>query len=260
MTNGLDITIVGPALAAGLLVLATHVPLGQRVLERGIIFIDLAIAQIAGLGVIAAHSFGWQGGDWMTQVAASGAALVGAAVLYLSERRFAEVQEAIIGSAFVLAASAGILVLAANPQGSEYLRELLAGQILWVRLSDLAPVALLYGAIQIAWFSTRRSSTLQFYILFALAVTASVQLVGVYLVFASLILPALATRSRPARTRLAWGYGVGAAGYGAGIIVSSLLDLPTGATIVWTLAGAAVAINLIPFARGGTDRSQENTG
>lgn len=257
MTLDLDWTIVGPALAAGLLVIATHVPLGQRVLERGIIFIDLALAQIAGLGVIAAHALGWEPGGWEVQLAAASAALVGALALYVAERRWPALQEAIIGGAFVLAASGGILLLAANPQGGEHLKELLAGQILWVRFDQLWPTAILYALVLLAWFGVRgKDSGLRFYVLFALTVTASVQLVGVYLVFASLILPALATRRLSGRSRLSWGYVTGFVGYGLGMVLSALIDLPTGPTIVWTLAIAALAVSLIlsPAARAGTHR------
>lgn len=247
MSVTIDFAIIGPALLAGLLVIATHVPLGQRVLERGIIFIDLALAQIAGLGVIAAHSVGWEPGGWQVQLAAGGAALAGALALYLAERRWSALQEAIIGSAFVLAASASILLLAANPQGGEHLKELLAGQILWVHIDQLLPTAALYALVLLAWFGAgSKNSGLRFYVLFALTVTASVQLVGVYLVFASLILPALATRGLSDRSRLYWGYSVGVLGYAAGIVLSALIDLPTGPAIVWMLAVAALCIGLVP--------------
>ena len=92
-------------LAAGLLVLATHVPLGIEVLRRGIIFIDLAIAQVAALGVVAAGLFGWQS-PWAIQGAAVAAALAGALLLTLSERRWPDLQEALIGLLFVTAAAA----------------------------------------------------------------------------------------------------------------------------------------------------------
>jgi len=234
--QGLDITILGPAFVAGLLVLATHVPLGQQVLARGIIFIDLAIAQIAGLGVIAAHGFGWEPDGWAVQAVAVGAALVGALVLNWTERRLPDIQEALIGVLFVVAASGGVLLLSHNPHGGEHLKDLLVGQILWVSYGQLWPVALLYALVLGLWFRLQgRSRSLVFYVLFAATVTASVQLVGVYLVFASLIIPALAVR-RIGRGALAAAYGLGAGGYGLGLLVSGLFDLPTGAVIVWALA------------------------
>lgn len=139
-----DLSILGPALIAGLLVLATHVPLGREVLARGIIFIDLAVAQVAGLGVLAAHYFGDEPGALAVQAAAVTAALAAAVVLNYTEKRWAEIQEALIGALFILAASGGILLLAGSPRGGEHLRELLVGQILWVTPQALAITALVY--------------------------------------------------------------------------------------------------------------------
>lgn len=237
--TSLDIIILAPALVTGLLVLATHVPLGQEVLKKSIIFIDLAIAQIAGLGVIAAHSFGWEAHGWEVQTAAVSAALGGALLLAWTEKHWPEVQEALIGSLFVIAASTGILLLANNPQSSEHLKELLVGQILWVEWHNLLLVAILYSVILALWFSIgEKLGRLGFYALFAVTVTASVQLVGIYLVFASLILPALGT--------LKWkhplwaGYVLGITGYASGLLISSLLDWPSGAVIVVMLAISSI--------------------
>ena len=162
-TAGLDLSILGPAFLAGLLVLSTHVPLGQQVLRRGIIFIDLAIAQIAGVGVLWAHAMELQGGALTIQLTAFSAALLGALALYLCERRWPEVLEAVIGTSFILAASAAILILANNPHGGEHLKDLMVGQVLWVDIDQLAPVALLYALILLVWFSfagANRSLTL----------------------------------------------------------------------------------------------------
>lgn len=241
--SAFDASLLGPALAAGLLVLATHVPLGRQVLERGIIFIDLALAQIAGLGVLAAHLLGGNG-FWPVQLAAAVAALAGAWLLYITEKHLAVVQEAIIGAAFVLAASLAVLLLAADPRGGEHFRELLAGQILWVSWRELVPVALLYTGILLVWFGRPHRPAWLFYVLLALAVTASVQLVGVFLVFASLILPALAVhawRASDARG-LAAAYAIGASGYAAGLAGSALADLPAGALIVWAMAAIGVVV------------------
>ncbi len=239
--DALDTSILGPAMLAGLLVLSTHVPLGREVLSRGIIFIDLAIAQISGLGVIAADRFHLDLGGYGIQAAAGIGALSGALLLTWLEERFPEIQEALIGVLFVLAATGGLLLLANDPHGGEQLKDLLVGQILWVDWSSLAPIVVLYTGVLVAWFGFRQKLGRHgFYLLFSLVVTASVQLVGVYLVFASLIVPALATRSLAPGRALVVAYGVGAVGYALGILLSALLDLPTGAMIVWTLAGLAV--------------------
>ena len=240
-----ELSILAPALAAGLLVLATHVALGQMVLRRGIIFIDLAIAQVAGLGVIAADTMGWEPHGWRVQAAAVGAALLVAVILHWTSKRWEEIQEALIGVAFVLAATGGILILAGNPHGSEHLKELLVGQILWVTYAQLLPIALLTVLCLVAWFFfPQRMLGFGFYTVFALVITASVQLVGVYLVFASLIVPALATRHISGRNRrYLWAYLIGMAGYVSGLAASLLWDLPPGAIIVWGLAVFAVAFS-----------------
>jgi zinc/manganese transport system permease protein len=238
--EGLDLNILGPAFLAGLLILSTHVPLGQEVLARGIIFIDLAIAQIAGLGVIAAHSFGWESHGWQVQIAAVSAALSGALILHWTEKLYPEIQEALIGVSFILAACIGILFLSNNPHGGEHLKKLLVGQILWVDISKLLPLAIIYAIILGIWFGlgAARIGRLGFYILFAISITASVQLVGVYLVFATLIIPALATRNL--NKKLTFGYIIGLSAYIIGLVLSALFDLPTGAVLVLSLAVIAV--------------------
>jgi zinc/manganese transport system permease protein len=237
---GVDLSLVWPALAAGLLVLATHVPLGMQVLRRGIVFIDLAIAQIAGCGVLAASLFGWAPQGAAGQSAALAAALGGALLLTWTEKRWPEVQEALIGTLFVLAATGATLLLAGNPHGGEHLKDLLVGQILWVSSAQLGIVALVTAVVLTLWFGVgRRLGAAGFYLLFALSVTASVQLVGVYLVFASLIVPALAVRRR-ARRRLPLAYAIGALGYAAGLLLSVVWDLPAGPVIAWSLAVTAL--------------------
>ncbi len=240
--TAIDPGLLGPAFIAGVLVLATHVVLGIQVLDRGIVFIDLAIAQMASLGVIVADTFGLpEGGVWM-QACAVVAALLGAALLTWTERRAPRQQEALIGGAFVLATCAGILLVSGNPHGGEHLRDLLIGQILWVdtpQLLGLAAVtAALLMAMRAGWL--RRLGRFGFYGAFALAVTASVQVVGVYLVFASLIFPALGTRGQDGSRRHLVALVSGIAGYASGLVLSALFDLPSGAVIVWTLAACAL--------------------
>lgn len=241
-----DFSILGPALAAGLLVLATHVPLGVEVLKRGIIFIDLAIAQIAGLGVIGATAFGWEEQGIEVQMAAISAALVAGFGLNWTERHWPDHQEPLIGILFVLAATGGILLLAENPHGGDHLKDLLVGQILWSTWSSLLPMAILYAVLICIWAVWReRLGHTGFYLTFVLAVTASVQVVGVYLVFASLIIPALATSRLTGGRRLAAALGIGAVSYVVGIVASALLDLPTGALIVWSMAVTGILAGFI---------------
>ena len=248
--EGLDIGILGPACVAGLIVLSTHVPLGKQVLNRGIIFIDLAIAQIAGLGVILAQYLGVDEHGLGVQFAAAAAALAGAGLLAWTDRRWPQQQEPLIGTLFVLAATGGLLLLADNPQGGEHLKDLLVGQILWVSYAQLIPAAILSALLLgVMWLRGGRLAGLLFYALFALAITASVQLVGVYLVFASLIVPALATAGMQGRARMVAAYLIGAVGYIGGLVLSAVLDLPSGAMIVWVLAGTALLAQAIPAVR-----------
>ncbi len=240
--SSLELGIIWPAFLAGLLVLATHVPLGLQVLNRGIVFIDLAIAQVAGLGVTIAGAYVAEPEGWRVQAAAIAAALIGALVLTWTEKKWPEVQEALIGVLFVLAACVEILVLANNPHGGEHLKDLLVGQILWVSPKALIPIAVLYAVLLALWFGMRsRLGRIGFYVLFALVVTQSVQLVGVYLVFASLIIPALAARRFSERLQLGVGYVTGIVGYILGLIASAIYDLPTGAIIVVGLLVSFIA-------------------
>ena len=240
-----NLSILWPAFIAGILVLLSHVPLGQQVLARGIVFIDLAIAQVAGLGVITAHTFGFGAGSWTTQVAAAVAALAGALLLTWTERKRPEVQEALIGILFVLASTAQILILANDPHGGEDLKDLLAGQILWVTPQQLIHGAIITGIFLLAWFRFREVlGRVGFYVLFALVVTISVQLVGVYLVFTSLIVPAVATYGYAQRRQLLLGYGLSLASYVIGLTLSALFDLPASPVIVWAMALIGLGVHL----------------
>lgn len=243
MSAHIEWSILLPALLAGLLVLATHVPLGMQVLKRGIVFIDLAIAQIAGLGVIGAQLLGFEPHGIGVQLSAVSAALLGSLFLAYADRRWPEVQEALIGVVFVLAATGGVLLLAHNPHGGEHLKDLLVGQILWVNMDQLPLAALVSMVVALLWFTAReRLGRVGFYVLFACAVTVSVQLVGIYLVFASLIVPAMATRCYAAPKRLGIAYLSGVLAYALGLLASALWDLPAGAVIVWAMAAVGLAV------------------
>jgi zinc/manganese transport system permease protein len=240
-----DLSILWPALIAGLLVAISHVPLGQQVLSRGIVFIDLAIAQVAGLGVIAASHFGLPIEGWSAQAAAGVAALAGALLLTWTEKKRPEAQEALIGILFVLASTAQILLLANDPHGGENLKDLLAGQILWVSTEQLVRTAILTTIFAVVWFLWReRVGRIGFYVLFAVVVTASVQLVGVYLVFTTLIVPAVATYRHAARRQLPIGYALAIGSYVVGLAVSVVTDLPSSAVIVWAMAVLGLLVHL----------------
>jgi len=248
--HSLDILL--PAFLAGLLVLATHVPLGRLVLERGIVFIDLAIAQVAGLGVVIADFLGWEIGGWSVQASAVAAALLSAAFLVWTEKHLPVLQEAVIGVVFVFAASAEIILFGFNPHGAEHLKDLLVGQILWVTPEQLIPAAILYaGVVAACIFLDLARRRLLFYFVFALTVTASVQLVGVFLVFASLIVPSVAARVAGSRRPLPFAYAFGLIGYLIGLLSSAFLDFPTGAAIVCALGLMLAGTLVTAIWRGG---------
>ncbi|MCB1836291.1 MAG: metal ABC transporter permease [Alcanivoracaceae bacterium] len=249
MNNAL-LDIVGHAAVAGALVLTTHILLGRQVLQRGIIFIDLAVAQAAALGAVIGSL--WLNADhgWLQQAIAAIAALAMVSGLHYLEKRWPDIQEALIGASFVLLACAALLITASDPQGGEHIHDLMAGQILWANNTQLfwLGLATLASLACMALFS---SPLLRFYIPFALAVTAAVQVVGVYLVFASLIFPALACRKLQGKAFLAGAMLIGLGGYLAGLGTSLATDLPTGPTIVVTLAAAALlGAALTGFAQG----------
>ena len=244
--NAVNMSIILPALLTGLLVLTTHVPLGREVLKRGIIFLDIAIAQLAAMGVIIAHYIGLEDRPWLMQLVAIACALGGALLLNFTERRYGELQEAIIGTVFVLAATAGFILLSTNPHGNEHLIDLLSGQILWVTSGQLVPLVLISTIVLLIWFRLPQlRHTIGFYILFAMAITSSVQLVGIYLVFSSLIIPALAVSKLT--NALQWAYAIGIGGYLFGLLGSILFDLPAGPAIVWCLALLGLVTNKLVF-------------
>ena len=235
----LQAEILWPAMLAGLLVLATHVPLGREVLNRGIIFLDLAIAQTAAFGVVLANTLWFsEHGDHQhvsTTIIAVVAAIAGSIVLYAIRKQEVRLQEAFIGILFVLMATGIILLLTADPHGGERLKEILVGQILWLQASDLLHLFVVYTFTLIIWiFCRRKMGEWIFYPLFAITITLSTEVVGVYLVFASLIIPSVCTLYQD--QNLFKAYSIGFLGYVVGLIVSASIDLPAGATIVWCLA------------------------
>ncbi len=234
-------TIVAPALVAGLMIALTHAPLGIEVLRRGIIFIDLAVAQIAGLGLVAASTFLHAPTAWMLQGVALTSAILAALFFRKIEKTAPEQQEAIIGVSFILAASLSILLLADHPHGGEEIQHLLSGQMLFITWQDVGTHMPIYALILTLWFwkPTLRSG-IGFYMLFALAITSSVQLVGVYVVFASLMLPALAAVKAQHPLRNA--FLCGALSVLLGIYIAMITDLPAGPVLVCTLVITSIAI------------------
>lgn len=231
--------IVMPALVVGVMIALVHAPLGIEVLRRGIIFIDLAIAQIAGLGVVIASTFLHEPSSLVVQAIALSCAIAAGLFFRKVEDTIPAQQEAIIGCSFILAASLAILLLADHPHGGEEIQHMLSGQILFVTWSDILSHLPIFAVVLTLWLLKPgwRSGN-AFYLLFALAITSSVQLVGVYVVFASLILPALAVLKAKRAYMMAWLNGL--ISVAVGIIAATLVDAPAGPMIVLSYVVVAV--------------------
>ena len=225
------IYVIGPALLICSMIVLTHVPLGIEVLKRGIIFIDLAVAQVAGLGLIATNFFFYEPHPLLPQLVALTCAILAGLLFHKVEIKIPKQQEAIIGVTFIFAASIAILLLANHPSGGEEIRHLLSGQILFVTWQDVGKHTPIYVLILAVWFFKKEyRNNISFYLLFALAVTSSVQMVGIYVVFASLILPALAVINISNQYKLGWLCGF--ISVIAGIFLAILFDAPAGPVIV----------------------------
>jgi zinc/manganese transport system permease protein len=171
-------------------------------------------------------------------IAASGTAMLGAMFFYSLRRFTVKIQEAMIGIIYILAATGCVLLLAAEPHAPERLKEILVGQILWVQPKDLVWFSIISVIILTLWFSMHhRIGDWVFYPLFALMVTLSTQFVGIYLVFSSLIIPALVTLNK--KRALSHAFVIGISGYFVGLCIAAFYDLPAGATVVWALAMVA---------------------
>jgi zinc/manganese transport system permease protein len=246
-------------LLACLVLTGIHVYLGLHVLARGVIFVDLALAQVAALGItiafLAGHPVASPAAYWYALVFAVAGGLLFALTRM---RRSALPQEAIIGIVYAVSAAMAVLVIDRMPQGSEHIKQLLVGSILTVDAADVGRLAVLYAVVGALHWAVRRPLLglsfaddppaapwwdALFYATFAVVVTSSVRVAGVLLVFAYLVVPAAvgALLTRSIAGRLAVGWSVGAAVSAAGLAASYVWDLPTGATIV-TAFGAAIAL------------------
>lgn len=240
----LQLDILMPAFFAGMVVLASHIPLGRTVLAKGVIFFDLAIAQLAAFGFVL-FSLLLPDTDFplAPHLFATAVATLGASILFAFRRINIELQEALIGIVFMLASTGVVLLLSHDPHGGEKIKSMMSGQILWIHWNDLLLPVLVTLALPVIWRLLRRMhDEFAFYPVFAIAITLSTQMIGIYLVFASLIIPALASASdrNPNRTAFA----LGTAGYLSGLVCSSLFDLPSGATISWSLSLCALGYGL----------------
>ena len=252
---------------AGLVLTGIHAYFGLHVLARGIVFVDLSLAQVAALGItvaiLAGHSVQSAAAYWYALAFAGGGALLFALV---RRHERALQQEAVIGIVYAVCAALGVIALDRAPQGAEHIKQILIGSIVTVRPQEVASLALLYVAIGMLHWLLRRPLLevsfqpvlaaakgrrvflwdLVFYGSFALVVTSSVRIAGVLLVFSYLIVPAaiagLFAAAVGRRLLLAWG--LGATGTAAGLGASWAWDLPTGPAIVAAFGAATAAVAL----------------
>jgi len=258
--------------AACLVLVGIHAYLGLHVLQREVIFVDLALAQVAALGGTLAFLFGHELGGGTSYLSSLGATFLGAAIFSLTRVRQGRIpQEAIIGIVYAVSAAAGVLALDRAPHGAEHLKDLLVGSILWVNWEDVLKTGAIYAGVGLFhWIFRRRFLALSFgnaedqgwsvrlwdflfYASFGFVITSSVQIAGVLLVFSFLIVPAVcaALFADGIGRRLAIGWGVGFAVSALGCSLSYLADLPTGATVVCTFG---LVLLLLGIFRAGCSR------
>ena len=248
-----------------LLLAATHVFLGLHVLARGIIFVDLALAQIAALGAVLALLLGHDSHGWMARALAFAAAVT-AALGFALLRRVPDkiLREAVIGVVYVAATAATVLILSRSGVGLEELKAILNGNILWVLWDDVAIIAAVYalfGALHWCWrhkfsaLSFRGEGgpirEIVFFVSFAITITLAVNVAGVLVVFAFLIMPALASSllAQSLLARLMIGWALAALASACGLALAYAGDLPVGATVVLVLSVLPVVAGVIAWAR-----------
>lgn len=267
---------------ASLILTGIHAYLGVHVVERGVIFVDLALAQIAALGATIAILIGMDphgtGAYWLSLAFT----FVGAAIFSFARTRRGHIpQEAFIGIAYAVASATAILVMSKATGETEHLKDMLVGNILAVSKHDVAKTAILYGVIGAFHYIFRRRFLListnpeqaeaqgmsirfwdfLFYASFGFVVTSSVAIAGVLLVFCYLIVPSVGAMLFADRVgqRLAIGWTMGTLVSALGVYFSVLLDLPTGATIVCTFGAVLVVMFFIHllFFHGGRAKELE---
>jgi zinc/manganese transport system permease protein len=253
---------------AGLVLTGIHAYLGVHVVERGVIFVDLSLAQIAALGTTVALLSGHDVHDHVSYLYSLGFTILGAAIFALTRvhRETRIPQEAIIGIVYAVSAAAAILIMSKAPQETEHLKDMLVGNILAVNAHTVIDTAILYALVGAFHFVFRRkflaislghTESIKnvklwdffFYTSFGFVVTSSVAIAGVLLVFSYLIVPSVGAMlfAKSIGKRLAIGWTMGALVTALGILLSFQIDLPTGATIVCTF-GIALSLLAVVWA------------
>jgi zinc/manganese transport system permease protein len=255
--------LILPPFVTALIILMIHAYFGLHVIQRGVIFVDLALAQIAALGATVAFILGAQHGSALGYASSFAFTLLGAVIFSLTRLDDSPVpQEALIGITFVVASASVILVSSLSAEGTEHLSETMTGTLIWVTWPTVFTVALSYGAIGLFHFLMRRTMLaitfapervrrlktwdFVFFATFGVAITSSVQIAGVLMVFSVLVIPAVIafffTRSFRRALLIAWGSGTLA--IVLGLAVSFTLDIATGPMLVVSF-GIVLAIAML---------------
>jgi zinc/manganese transport system permease protein len=264
MTTDLIALLWAPFLMC-LVLTGIHAYLGVHVLAREVVFVDIALAQIAALGATAAFVLGHEMDTWESYAFGIFATLLGALVLALTRSRRRHVsQEAVIGVVYAVSSAAAVLVADRSAHGAEQVRTMLIGNLLAVRPPEVLKVAILYALIGLFHWLCRRQFFListdpdqayrdgwrvrlwdfLFYASFGVVVTSSVRIAGVLLVFSYLIVPALAgiLLGRTVAQKLVIGWGFGTVVSVIGMAASAIFDFPTGATVVCAFGLTLIAL------------------
>ena len=258
--------------AACMVLVGIHAYFGIHVIERRVLFVDLAVAQFAALGAVVGFAAGHHPGEIGSTLHSLVFATVAAALFAITRMRYEKLpQEAIIGITFVVASAAAILVADRAPEGAEHIKETLAGSLLWVTWPTVVQDLVIYSAIGLFhWVFRHRFMLITrdpdeayrrgwwvrwwdflFYLSFGVIITFSVEIGGILMVFAYLVIPACVSilLATGMRTRLFIGWAVGVLGSTLGLAASYGLDFPTGPAIVVTLGLMLIAAWIMCVAR-----------
>ena len=267
MLDMIDLMI--PPIVAGLVILSIHAYLGLHVIARGVIFVDLAFAQIAALGATVGFLMGVEHDTPLALAFSLGFTLVGALIFSFSRLEGTLVpQEAVIGITYVVASAAVILIAGFTAEGAEHIAETLTGTLIWVGWPEIIRMAVVYVILGVIYFMFRkpflslsmgeadspraRAWDFLFYVLFGIVITFSVPVAGVLMVFSSLVVPAvvafLFTSRFGVALLIAWA--VGTVTLVTGVVASFRSDIPTGPLLVCMFGVAVVVGFLIRFVWG----------
>ena len=264
--------LLWPALAC-LVLTGIHAYLGLHVVERGVIFVDLSLAQVASLGTTIASLIGFELHSSAAYWISLGFTVVGAGIFAMTRSRKSKIpQEAIIGIVYAVCAAGAVLIMDRLPEGAEHIKYILVGNLLAVTPHEVIKMAVLYsliGVLHWLWrkpflaISTNHNDAFStgykvkfwdflFYVTFGIVVTSSVAIAGVLLVFSFLIVPSVTAMlfSERVGTRLAIGWIMGTVVSLVGMYASYRIDTPTGATVVCTFGLALILMSVLKVVMG----------